>query len=307
MTIQTVAILGANSQIAQDYIERSLKKSSRELYLFSRKSAFLNSQIPHEYKGRFRSLGYEEFGLHRYDLILNFVGSSNPEKISAMGYDIFNITNHYDTLVIEYLKRFNDALYVFISSGAAYGDVFRSNPVGDLSQSVFEFNNLPPSEYYGASKYLIEKNHRELTNLKIIDLRVFSYFSKHQDLNSSLLISDIIRSIKTGDCLKINEENIYRDYIGEDDFYHLIECVSSVDSVNTSIDSFSLGPVSKIEMLNHFKSKFGLNFILDKANNDRPSSRKYYYSLRRCPLVDMGYEPKLSSLELLTKVCKELL
>ena len=152
MTITTVAVLGANSQIAQDYIEYSLKKSDRELYLFSRKPEQFGAEVLHHFKGRAHSVGYEHFGLHRYDLVINFVGASNPEKISAMGYDIFNITGYYDSLAIEYLKRFDDTFYVFISSGSAYGDVFSLGPASDSTQSIFKFNSLPSSQYYGASK-----------------------------------------------------------------------------------------------------------------------------------------------------------
>lgn len=307
MTITTVAVLGANSQIAQDYIEYSLKKSDRELYLFSRKPEQFGAQVPHHLKGRAHSVGYDHFGLHRYDLVINFVGASNPEKISAMGHDIFNITGYYDALAIEYLKRFDDTFYVFISSGSAYGDVFSLGPASDSTQSIFKFNSLPSSQYYGASKYLAEKSHRALTNLKILDLRIFSYFSKNQDLTSTMLISDIIRSIKTGGYFKSNNENIYRDYVGIDDFYHLIECVSSVGGVNASVDSYSLGPIGKIEMLNHFRDNFGLNFLLEPQRDNQPSIKKYYYSLKKQPLIDLGYIPKLNSLQLLDEVCHQLL
>lgn len=307
MTIRTVAVLGANSQIGQDYIENLLIKSQADLYIFSRQPGLLRTQIPLEYKERVKSLGYEDFGFHKYDLIVNFVGASNPNQISAMGHEIFQITNHYDELVVQYLKKFNNAFYIFISSGAAYGDIFSAGPAEELTQSIFDFNDLQTSQYYGASKYFAEKRHRELTDLKILDLRIFSYFSKGQDLSSALLLSEIIRSIKSGSSLKTNQDNLYRDYIGADDFYNLIECSLSTGGINASVDGYSLGPIGKIDMLNNLKNEFGLRFSFDGEPINSPSNKKFYYSLKRRQLVDMGYAPKLDSMGLVKIGCRKFL
>lgn len=307
MTIRTVAILGANSQIGQDYIQNLLIKSQTDLYMYSRRPDLLSIQTPLEYKGRVRSLGYEDFGFHKYDLIVNFVGASNPNQISAMGHEIFKITNHYDELVVQYLKKFNNAFYIFISSGAAYGDVFSAGPAEELTQSIFDFNNLKTSQYYGASKYFAEKRHRELTDLKILDLRIFSYFSKGQDLSSALLLSEIIRSIKSGSTLKTNQDNLYRDYIGADDFYNLIECLLSTGGINTSVDSYSLGSIGKMDMLDNFHAKFGLNFSLEKLNSNTSSSKKYYFSMKRHTLNSLGFSPKFNSLDLILKTSRDML
>ena len=298
MTIKNVAIIGASSQIAQDYIERLLKKSTREIFLFSRNPKFLMGENHIQDKKRCKSLGYEDFGLSEYDLIINFVGASNPIKIIAMGYDIFNLTNYYDNLAIEYLKKHTNTAYIFVSSGAAYGNVFSMEPVGEFTNSTFNLNNLLPNEYYGAAKYLVEQRHRALDCLNITDLRVFSYFSERQNLKSSLLMADVIRSIKSGEFLKTNEENIFRDYIDPDDFYNLIECILLAGNINVSLDCYSLSPIGKIEMLKRLHLEFGLKykFIKDNFNSHSVGSKSFYYSLNK-KAARLGYFPSKSSIE----------
>ena len=62
-----IAIMGANSLIAQDFIQTvDLNKNS--LYLFSRQRLA-------------NHISYDKFFDNNYDLVVNFIGAGDPNKI----------------------------------------------------------------------------------------------------------------------------------------------------------------------------------------------------------------------------------
>jgi nucleoside-diphosphate-sugar epimerase len=298
--IERIAVLGANSQIAVDYIESSLKKNQRELVLFSRNPIALQDLVDSKYTSKFKLLGYDQFGLDSYNLIVNFVGGSDPALIAKMGKDIFTITEQYDDLAINYLKKNKHCKYIYISSGAAYGDVFSNTPASALTKSSFDMNNLVPSEYYGAAKYLAEKKHRSLLDLMIIDVRIFSYFSKRQNLDSKLFLPQAITAIRNKTEFFTSNEEMWRDYIGLDDFYNFLECAMSSFELNGSFDCFSRSPISKSRILELLADDFGLKILASKSVMKKIDTKKFYYSIdKRAEAI--GYIPKYDSLDLISK------
>lgn len=298
--IEQVAILGANSQIALDYIETSLKKNNRELYLFSRNPIALKNLVDIKCISRFKSLGYDRFGLDAYDLIINFVGGSDPVLIKNMGKDIFTITDQYDDLAIDYLKKNDQCKYIFISSGAAYGDVFGDAPASELTKANFDFNNLAPPEYYGAAKYLAEQKHRKLTELNIIDIRIFSYISKRQNVDSKLFLPQVISAIKNKTEFLTSDEEMWRDYLGPEDFFHFLECAINSIKLNNSFDCFSCSPISKLRLLEVLFQEFGLKALISKSAIKKADPKKWYYSNDKGAEV-IGYYPIYDSLDSIRK------
>lgn len=299
--IERIAILGANSQIALDYIESSLEDNKRELYLFARNPIALQNLVGSKFASSFKSLGYDQFGLDSYNLIINFIGGSDPAFIAKMGKDIFAVTDHYDDLAISYLKKNDQCKYIFISSGAAYGDVFCGAPASELTKSNFDFNNLAPADCYGAAKYLAEQRHRKLTELNIIDIRIFSYLSKRQSLNSKLFLSQLITAIKNKTEFLTSDEGMWRDYIGAEDFYQLTELLLSRNKLNSSLDCYSNGPIEKLEILSGLSKIFGLNYDITNKGIHNKTSKKYYFSKNKLA-ESYGYYPEYGSLELITKI-----
>ena len=69
-------------------------------------------------------------------------------------------------------------------------------------------------------KLMLKKIHRNLKELSIIDIRIFSYLSDDLDINSKFLISDALRAIKNSEILYTNHKNITRDYISPYDLFN---------------------------------------------------------------------------------------
>lgn len=304
--IERIAILGANSQIALDYIESSLKNNDRELHLFSRNPIALQNLVDTKHISRFKLLGYDRFGLDVYDLIINFVGGSDPVLIENMGKDIFTITDHYDDLAIHYLKKNDQCKYIFISSGAAYGDVFSNAPATELTKPNFDFNNLTTADYYGAAKYLAEEKHRELDEFNIVDIRIFSYISKRQNLDSKLFLPQVISAIKNKTKFLTSNEEMWRDYLGQEDFYRILESLILGPEINASFDCYSKSSVEKKQMLKILSEEFQFSVTFTKKDISTRHPKKYYFSENKSAGRG-GYIPEYASIDLILRLVPDFI
>lgn len=302
--IETVAIVAASSQIARDYIENVLSNTERELFLFSRTPETLRGLISGPQASRCRFLPYEKFGIDRYDAIVNFAGASDPAKINRMGRDIIAVTDRYDDLCVGYLKDNGDCRYVFLSSGAAYGDAFGIR-TAKLAQTAFDLETSDSPDYYGASKYLAETRHRRLAELSIVDLRVFGYFSERQDLDAKMLMSDVARSIVDKTTLTTSDANIWRDYSHPDDFFQMMEAILQSKESNATLDCYSRAPVDKLSMLSLLAEEFGLSYRLVPAPAGTSNRRMYYFSPDRSA-ANIGFVPRFSSAEGVTDILRRI-
>ena len=302
--IESIAILGANSQIALDYIEFTLRKTESKLYLFSRNPQFLRSNINECWKERVQIFGYEQFISGHYEAIINFVGGSDPAQIASLGKDIINITDQYDYLSLEYLKKNKNCIYIFASSGAAYGNIFEHAPARESIMRGNKFSEIFGSDYYGFSKFMAEERHRNLIDLKIVDVRVFSYISNREKIKSNNLISEILKSIHNKKIFITSSENIWRDYSNAEDFFELTECILNHNLMNLHLDLYTKAPTSKLKIIELFiKEK---NLKVDFINTlNYATSKKYYYS-KNYNAKKIGFIPTKSSIENINSFIKNL-
>jgi len=294
-----IAILGATSQIAKDLITSFKEKDDHELILFARNIKVLkevNSYTDPNTKIHIQNL--KEFNKETYfDVIINFIGVGDPAKLKDIGISILETTDSFDEMVISYLHKNPTCKYVFLSSGAVFGSNF-SNPVNKDTKSSLDIKNLAPSDWYGAAKYISELKHRDLTELSIVDIRVFNYISHTMNVNNKFFITQMMRSILLKDIFLTSPENIVRDYIGPTDFHKLISLVLKSDPSNKAIDCYTKEPVSKFSLLDHMKEKEGLIYKIQKNENflDSTGFKLNYYSLNKTA-EEFGYRPTKTSLE----------
>jgi nucleoside-diphosphate-sugar epimerase len=290
-----IAILGATSQIAKDLIQSF--SDEHELYLFSRKVGDVNLWMLENYLTKFTSQAYSEFkNLRDIDVILNFVGAGSPEKVISLGEQIFEITETYDKLALDYISKNRDCKYIFISSGAVFGDNF-STPADIDKQSVFPINNLQPKHYYGYAKAMAEIRHR-ITDRNIFDLRVFNYISANINITYRFMITDMIRAIKDKTPYKVDRTPIVRDYVGPLDFYQMINILISADKFNTAVDIYSRQPITKDSLLTAMATRYGLEYVTIGTQAGLPATgvKENYFTTNTGAYV-LGYRPTLSSLE----------
>lgn len=306
--IKKIAILGATSQIAKDLILSFVNENNIELSLFARSPERVQDWLSNiKFSGACSIAGLSEFGTQEFDAVINFIGVGNPAQAQAMGKEIFDVTLQYDQVVLDYLQKYPDCKYIFMSSGAAYGSDF-IEPATHDKPATFYLNSLSPHEWYGIAKFYTECRHRARPELNIVDIRVFNYFSSTQDINARFLITDILRAVRDKNVFKTTPDNIIRDYLHPTDFYQLVCLILSASHANTALDCYSKAPIDKLNLLNLMRDSFGLQYVLVEENVtvNATGGKPNYYSLNR-RAADFGYKPKFSSLDGLIKECSQLL
>lgn len=293
-----IAILGATSQIARDLIVSFSGTTNSQLHLFARRPDEVTKWLAFTgLSGRYPVEEFSGFAKQEFDAVINFVGVGNPAQAMAMGNSIFDVTLRFDEMVLEYLRTHPACRYLFLSSGAAYGAIFNKPATRDTS-AVVAINNLAPHEWYGMAKLHAECRHRSHPELPIIDIRVFNYFSRTQDLSARFLITDILRAIRDKTVLKTSSDYIVRDFLHPSDFYNLVSALLSAPSANAAVDCYSRAPIDKPNLLAAMQNEFGLRCEITEANAsvNATGGKPYYYSLNT-RAADFGYQPAMTSLE----------
>jgi len=304
-----IAILGATSQIAKDLISSfSDEDRNKVLYLFTRQPDKLKIWM-HEknINKKYLAIDYGSFNERKYDAIINFVGIGDPKIAIDMGPLIFDITLEYDQIALDYLKFNPHCKYIFLSSGAVYGDVF-NEPANEKTRASIAINELQSSNWYLIAKLHAEARHRALNDFFIVDIRVFNYFSCAMNMEARFLITDIVRSIYEKNLLQISKDNVVRDDLGASDFSQLISLILESSLLNTSIDCYSKAPIDKKTILEVMQQHFNLRYeFCDRYQEINATGKKiHYYSLNH-KAKSLGYDPKNTSLELLISQAKVML
>lgn len=307
-----IAILGATSQIAKDLIcSFSEEDPQTELLLYARGIPYVENWLQRVglQKNRYKVNDYSEYGIEPHDVVINFVGVGDPRRAAEMGASIFDVTLKFDDLVLEQLRTYPERRYIFLSSGAAYGDSFDS-PVNATTESRIPINAITPQNYYAIAKLFAEARHRAHADLPIIDIRVFNYFSRTQDLNARFFITDIIRAIRDREVLITSNDFMVRDFVHPSDFFQLVNCLIKAPLNNTVVDCYSREPIDKTSLLVNMEKAFGLKYKAIDATKEvvvnATNTKSYYYSINK-KAEQFNYTPLLSSWECLLRESSAIL
>lgn len=299
-----IGILGSTGHISKNLILYFSQQKNYTLTLFSRNPDRLQNIINNfHFTDSVSISSYENFESDNYDVIINCIGISNPEEIKNK-VPIQRITEKYDNKVLDYLDTHTSTLYIFISSGAVYGTQFE-NPVTDKDLTQLNINNLSTDDFYTVAKINSEAKHRALNDFNIVDLRLFAFFSRFMESDTSFLMSEIISAIKNKKTFSTNSINIVRDFVHPEDLFSLIQMCIKKHSINDAFDVYSKAPVSKFEILELLSKEYSLNFEIKNISNlSFPTgSKRNYYSLSKKASL-LGYNPKFTSLETISKEIK---
>ena len=304
-----IAILGATSQIAKDLIISFSENSNHDLILFARRPDLVIHWLTTiKLNEKYSTHDFGSFGVDKYfDAIINFVGVGDPAKAVNMGASIFDVTQKYDEMALDYVRQQPNCKYIFLSSGAAYNSTF-DEPVDRDTKAVVAINNLQPNDWYALAKLSAECRHRSLSRLSIVDIRVFNYFSHTQDLNARFLIMDILRAIQLSKKFITSPENIVRDYIGSQEFYNIVSSILYSDGKNTAIDCYSKQPIDKMSLLQMMKNNFSLDYDIKQAGSlINATGNKINYFSRNYAAEEFGYIPKRKSVDIIKQEMSKII
>lgn len=293
-----VAILGATSHIAKNLIYFFCKDPQYELSLFARNAGAVQAFL--QAIGSATTpiiLGFDAFPAGDYDAVINCVGIADPCKQKAAGVELFRLTERFDNLVLDYLGSHEQIVYVNFSSGAVYGTAFETG-VTEESAAVIAVNKIGPADYYRISKLNSEAKHRAMPNRKIIDLRVFSFFSRFIDLEAGFLLCEMTRCAMEHRVFHTNAVDIVRDYVAPSDLFALVELCLRVGKDNLALDAYSAKPVRKSELIELFAREFGLETQVDETSRTSATGTKVaYYSCNRTAGRILKYAPQKQALD----------
>ena len=285
-----IVIMGATSHIAKGLSDRFLHRGDSHLYLFARSAEILQQflvTIGIRGNGNYTICpDYQAFSSFSYDAIINCVGVETRNKHNCDFTRYFTVTEEFDGLAISYLENNNpDALYISFSSGAVYGRGF-SSPADEFCGNHLRVNQVVPEDYYGIVRINAEAKHRAHSDLRIIDLRIFSYFSRYINLADGYFITDVMEAILNNKMLVTDSTNIVRDYLHPEDlFAMIIKCIHA-GKINRAIDVNSSRPVAKQEILEYFSASYGLKYEKRSFSENASATgakRNYYSKWNRHP------------------------
>ena len=297
-----VAILGATSHIAKGIINNFFRNGEFRLHLYVRSQerilSFLssigkapdNDCVIHE--------GYDDFMKTSIDAVINCVGTGTMNKLRGNFSEYFTLTEEFDNLSIGYLRNKRpDALYISFSSGAVYGRDFSAAVEEDAVNSI-SVNHAAKEDYYGIARLYSEAKHRAFSDLRIIDLRLFSYFSRFIDLTDGNFIAEVLDCIVNRKMLVTNNVNIVRDYVHPGDLFSIIVKCLNAGKINAAFDVMSVRPVEKTEILNYFASEYGLKYGTDESlSYNSATGSKNIYCSKYDKIFEIGYKPRFSSMD----------
>ena len=307
-----IVIMGATSHIAKGLIDRFLRRGDNHLVLFSRSGDkvehFLDA-IGRPGKGNYTvCTDYQAFSSYSYDVIINCVGVETRNKHNCDFTRYFTVTEEFDGLALRYLQNTNpDALYVSFSSGAVYGKGF-STPADQCSANSIQVNRVVPEDYYGIVRINAEAKHRAHPGLRIVDLRIFSYFSRYINLADGYFITDVMEAVLDNKVLVTDSTDIVRDYLHPEDLFSMIVKCVHAGKINQAIDVNSSRPVAKQEILDYFTSEYGLKYQKrDFSENASATGAKsnYYSTCNRASQI--GYVPQFSSMDTIKQEARFIL
>lgn len=261
-----IAILGATGHIAQNLIDYWYEKYY--LFQFSRDKLWGHS--------------YDQLNKQNYDLIINCTGIGTYSNIKDY-YSYFKIIEHFDNMCIDYLNINPKTLYVNFSSGV-----------------VSEFNKeIKQDNYYAIAKLNSEAKHRSLKHLNIIDIRLYSFFSRYINLNDDYFLNQIIKSIKENKELLITPYEMIRDYISPQD---LANFIINLQHDNKVVTVGSLEDISKQEILDYFKQNHGFKYKITDTEIPCATGHKIDYWPEK-----IDNKPTKTSLETIKEESQSLL
>ncbi len=298
--MKTVAILGATGYIGKSLASEFYKvEESYGLFLFSRTLPLLESVMHSEVKisenshCKFSSL--EAFGSGSYDVILNCTGMSGFSAIEKDPKSIFTITEEMDEFIFSYLNAHPETLYINMSSGSVEHPHLCKLTLQERTALVAA-GGLDARDYYSIAKINAEELHRKKTHLNIVDVRVFSFFSRFINEGSHFLMAQIMSSLKNKKIFETDENDIVRDYVCSEDLFSLITLIIKKGKINDFFSAYSKGPTSKMNLLVFLATHFYLQVaVKENEKKDIQLKKNEYFPVSKKAEI-LGYHPKFDSL-----------
>jgi nucleoside-diphosphate-sugar epimerase len=296
--VKSVAIIGASSHVAKNLIVQNQAGRHWAIDCYARNRSGIDGLLAGGSLAVYAGAPVDFGAVDKpYDAVINCVGFGTPDKVRQAGLGLFTVTEEIDNLILAYQRKYPLVRHLNFSSGAVYG-TSAATPVGQGFRAEIGLSPLVPAEFYRLSKLHQEAKHRALPESAIVDIRLFSFFSRFIEPGGGFLMTDIMASLAGGQAFRTGPNEIYRDFISPGDLYALLDSILRAPAVNAAFDTYSAAPIAKTDLLDHLTREFGLKVEVTAPSGASPTGVKpYYYSLDRSAHELFGYEPQHTSWE----------
>jgi nucleoside-diphosphate-sugar epimerase len=286
-----IAILGASGYIGRSLARTFAVHDRESLVLFARDPSAL---LLEEWPAHVSIKPLAEFTAAPFNLVINAIGAGDPARVRAMGAEIVDVTKTWDHRVLETMSDVTH--YVFLSSGAVYGNAFDGSPERRTFSSG---SDLPP---YVTGKLAAEAHHRANAGRSILDLRVFGYADSSISLTGKFFLADLARSVATGRDMVTSPDDMIRDYAGASELHQLIQCWLKAGAFNQPLDLYTLAPVSKFTLLNETAGRFKFAVKYSNQIAASPTGNKAVYSSTSHAADTIGYKPSRNAMQVVMQM-----
>jgi hypothetical protein len=184
-----------------------------------------------------------------------------------------------------------------MSSGAIYGRGHQC-PVEEESVNRVRVNHIVPEDYYGIVRLNAEAKHRAFSRLNIVDLRIFSYYSRYMDISDGYFMAELIHCVARKEEFRTNNIDMVRDYLHPEDLFCMVQSCLKFRNINDAFDLLSRLPVRKMEILKYFSKKYGLKYVIDDTHAPMTATGvKHVYCSNYQNSITVGHFSKFSSMD----------
>lgn len=231
---------------------------------------------------------YNDLNKEKYDVIINAAGIGSQSQLAKKSQDVTSVIESLDSILLKYLEANPNTGVFTMSSGVVHSLEKQKTDSNDV---------LSIKDTYALAKEASEARHRTYKEYAIIDLRIFTFFSRFVDADDTFLLSQIVANLENNEEFVTNPDDIIRDIITTEDLLDTILFLTNNAPANAAYDIVSNGAVKKFELLDYFKNTWNLKYTIAEADQKSPTGQKDSYCSSSNTLRDMGYNPKFTSLE----------
>ena len=229
MTKKNILITGATGFIGKNLVEK-LKDKYNIIHPSHKVVDLLN-------KNNVDSL----FKTNKIDVVIHCASQKSHKAYSPYVGQVFRNNMQMFYNIIDNKSKFEKMIH--LSSGAVYDS---SKPVMSVKETSIG-KNVPDDEY-GYSKYIMEKYIEGKDNDKVISLRVFGVYGKHEDY-SIRFISKAICRLLLSQPVAINKER-FMDFVYVNDLVDIIDKMINLKKLKYKSYNITNGdPVSLSEII----------------------------------------------------------
>ncbi len=297
-----LAIIGATGHIGRSLIWRLGADDRFRVHAYARQPDLVRADVEGSGAILVEIGDTNVFDQKSFDVVINCIGAGDPARVAELGADLFRVTETFDNRILALLKDHPETLYINMSSGAVYGTSFAA-PLDEHAEVARRVNDVRPEEWYGIVKRNAEAKHRAHASLNIVDLRVFSYFSRFLNLDGRLFVVDLVNAVLQRAPLTTSVDDPVRDYATPADLVRMITCIIDRwkhygDGVNGAVDLYTKAPIGKFELIKAVEEKYGLIWNVEGNVEILSNTGVKLNYVPECRGAAMwGYEPAYNSLD----------